>query len=145
MYDRMWKRINGCSDRPMSRVGKEVFLKFVIQAITLYVMSYFQLPGSSCEDMTKYIANHWWGIDDANKKLPWRSLEILTWLTTPKALGGGLEFWDIELFNRAMLACHGWRQLIDLSSLRVHVIKGRYYPNCDIWEAQQPRSSMYAW
>jgi hypothetical protein len=58
MYDCMWKRINGCSDRPMSRVGKEVFLKFVIQAITLYVMSYFQLLVSSCEDMTKSIANH---------------------------------------------------------------------------------------
>jgi hypothetical protein len=41
LYDRMWKRINGCSDRPMSRAGKEVFLKSVIQAIPSFVMSCF--------------------------------------------------------------------------------------------------------
>jgi hypothetical protein len=49
LYDRMWKRINGCSDRPMSRAGKEVFLKSFIQAIPSYVMSCFQLPLTTCD------------------------------------------------------------------------------------------------
>jgi hypothetical protein len=47
LLDRMWKRMNGCLDRPMSRCGKEVFLKSVIQAIPSHVMSCFQLPVSS--------------------------------------------------------------------------------------------------
>jgi hypothetical protein len=33
LYDMIWKRINGVTDRPMSRAGKETFLKEVIQAI----------------------------------------------------------------------------------------------------------------
>jgi hypothetical protein len=30
LQDRMWKRIMGCSDRPLSREGKSVFIKSVI-------------------------------------------------------------------------------------------------------------------
>lgn len=68
LSDRMWKRINGCSDRPMSRAGKEIFLKAVVQAIPNFVMSCFQLPVSICEQMKNTIANHWWGVEDGRKK-----------------------------------------------------------------------------
>lgn len=44
--DRLWKRIRGWSDRPLSSVGKEVMLKSVIQAIPTYIMSCFQLPAT---------------------------------------------------------------------------------------------------
>jgi hypothetical protein len=41
LYDMIWKCINGVTDRPMSRAGKETFLKAVIQAIPTHVMSCF--------------------------------------------------------------------------------------------------------
>ena len=97
--DRMWKKIRGWSDRPLSRAGKEIMLKSVIQAIPLYVMSCFRLPVAICDRMRTTISNHWWGIEDGKKKLHWRSWE---WLTTPKAMGG-MGFRDMELFNQAML------------------------------------------
>jgi hypothetical protein len=91
--------------------------------------------------MRKIIANHWWGIEDGKKKLHWRSWQ---WLTTPKAMGGmGLR--DMELFNQAMLARQGWCLLTDPSSLCVRVLKGRYYPDCDFWDAPRPRSASYTW
>jgi hypothetical protein len=71
----------------------------------------------------------------------WRSWQ---WLTTPKALGG-MGFRDMELFNKAMLARQGWRLLTDPSSLCARVLKGRYYHNCDFWEALSPRSASYTW
>jgi hypothetical protein len=59
---RLWKRLNGCSDRPLSRAGKEVMVKSVAQAIPTYVMSCFQLPMGVFENMRRPISNFWWGV-----------------------------------------------------------------------------------
>jgi hypothetical protein len=67
LTSRIWKRINGCSDRPLSRAGKEVFLKSVAQAIPTYVMSCFQLPSNICDNIRKPIANFWWGVAEGKK------------------------------------------------------------------------------
>jgi hypothetical protein len=37
----VWKCLNSCSGRPLSRAGKEAWLKAVVQAIPNYVMSCF--------------------------------------------------------------------------------------------------------
>jgi ribonuclease HI len=138
---RVWKRLNGGSDRPLSRAGKETFLKAVIQAIPTYIMSCFQLPVSICDSLRKAISDFWWGIEDGKKKMHWRSWE---WLSTPKQLGG-MGFRDLILFNQAMLARQCWRLLTDPSSLCAKVLKGRYFPDCDFWEAPQPRSASFTW
>jgi hypothetical protein len=91
--------------------------------------------------MRKGIANQWWGVEDGKKKMHWRSWQ---WLSTPKALGG-LGFQDMELFNQAMFARQGWRLMTDPTSLCARVLKGRYYLECDFWEAPQPRSASYTW
>jgi len=139
--ERMWKVVRGWSDRPLSRAGKEVMLKSVIQAIPVYVMSCFRLPTGICDKMRTTVSNHWWGIENGRKKMHWRSWE---WLTTPKAMGG-MGFRDMELFNQAMLGKQCWRILTCQDSLCSKVLKGRYFPHCDFWQAPQPRSSSYTW
>ena len=139
--ERMWKVVRGWSDRPLSRAGKEVMLKSVIQAIPVYVMSCFRLPAGICDKMRTTVSNHWWGIENGRKKMHWRSWE---WLTTPKAMGG-MGFRDMELFNQAMLGKQCWRILTSQDSLCSKVLKGRYFPHCDFWQAPQPRSSSYTW
>jgi hypothetical protein len=124
--DRMWKRVNCLSDRPLSRQGKEIFLKSVIQAISTYAMSCFQISVATCTAMHKIIADFWWGICDGQKKMHWRSW---AWLSTPKFLGG-LGFRDLVLFNQAMLGRQSWRLLTEPESLCARVLKGRYFPNC---------------
>jgi hypothetical protein len=69
----MWRRVMGLSNRPLSRTGNEVLLKAVIQAIPTYVMSCFQLPVGTCEEMIKIIANQWWGFRDGKRKMHWKS------------------------------------------------------------------------
>lgn len=71
---RLWKRLNGWNDRPLSRAGKEVLLKSVAQAIPTYVMSCFQIPASICENMRRPISNFLWGMEDGREK---NSLEVL--------------------------------------------------------------------
>jgi hypothetical protein len=39
LNDRMWQRMSADMGRPLSRAGKEIFLKTVIQAIPTYIMS----------------------------------------------------------------------------------------------------------
>jgi hypothetical protein len=87
----------------MSRAGKGVFLKSVIQAIPSYVMSCFQIPISTCDKMRASISNQWWGVEDSKKKLHWRSWD---WLSTPKPLGR-MGFRELNLFNQTILGRQG--------------------------------------
>jgi hypothetical protein len=137
----MWKHLNELSDRLASRAGKETLLKSVIQDIPTFVMSCFEIPVANCDSMRKTIANHWWGMENGKRKLHWRSWE---WLSTPKALGG-MGFRDLPLFNQAMLGRQCWRLLTNQTSLCARVLKARYYPDCDFWDAPKPRSSSYTW
>jgi ribonuclease HI len=141
LFDRVWKKMNSLSDRPLSRKGKEIMIKAVIQAIPTYIMSCFQIPVAVCEAIRRAIADFWWGRENGRKKMHWRSWE---WLSSPKSLGG-LGFRDLVLFNQAMLGRQAWRLLTDPSSLCARVLKGRYFPNCEFWDAPKPRSSSFTW
>jgi hypothetical protein len=83
--DMIWKRVIGVMGRPLSRAGKETFLKVVIQAIPTHVMSCFQIPVSTSDKMRSIVATQWWGVEEGRRKLHWRSWE---WLSAPKSLGG---------------------------------------------------------
>jgi hypothetical protein len=91
--------------------------------------------------MRQVVADYWWGREDCKRKVHWRSWE---WLSTPKSLGG-LGFRDFSLFNQAMLGKQSWRLLTEPDSLCARVLKGRYFPHCDFWDAPKPRSSSYTW
>ncbi|MCI08577.1 RNA-directed DNA polymerase (Reverse transcriptase), partial [Trifolium medium] len=51
--DRIWKRINSWRGRALSRAGKEVMIKSVLQAIPSYVMSVYLLPESTIKDIER--------------------------------------------------------------------------------------------
>jgi hypothetical protein len=122
-------------------MGNEIMLKTVIQAIPTYVMSCFLLPVATCEEMRKIIADFWWRFKDGKRKLHWRSWE---WMSSPKNIGG-MGFRDMELFNQAMLGRQCWRLLTVPDSLCARVLKGRYFPDGDFWNASCPRSASYTW
>lgn len=58
----------------MSRVGKEVLLKSVIQAIPSYVMGVFILPKKLCDDMDILMNKFWWVSNVENKGIRWMKL-----------------------------------------------------------------------
>jgi hypothetical protein len=125
----------------MSRSGKETLLKAIIQAIPTFIMSCFQIHVSICEALRKAIVDHWWGIEAGKKKMHWKSWD---WLSTPKNLGG-MGFRDLVLFNQAMLGRQCWKLLTEPTYLCARVLKGRYFPQCDVWDAPLPRSSSFTW
>jgi hypothetical protein len=141
LFYHMWRRVSGLPDRPLSKMGNEIMLKAFIQAIPTYVMSCFLLPIATCEEMRKIIVGFWWDFKDGKRKMHWRSWE---WLSSPKNIRG-MGFQDMELFNQAMLGRQCWRLLTEPNSLCARVLKGRYFPDGDFWNAPCPRSASYTW
>jgi hypothetical protein len=64
---RIWKRINEWRSRPLSRAGKEVMIKSVLQAIPAYIMNIYLLPDTSVVDIERMINAFWWGGGSNNR------------------------------------------------------------------------------
>ena len=75
-------------------------IKSVAQAIPVYIMSVFLLPGTVQAELTRSIRRFWWGESSCKRKIHW-----IAWdkFTKPKGLGG-LGFRDLKVFNQALLA-----------------------------------------
>ena len=56
----MWKRIQGWSEKCLSRGGKAVLLRNVAQTIPSYAMSCFLLPRTLSQDLEKMMNSFWW-------------------------------------------------------------------------------------
>ena len=59
--ERICHRLRDWNKRALSRAGKEVLLKSIIQAILSYVMSVFLLAVTFCEDVERRTNAFWWG------------------------------------------------------------------------------------
>lgn len=59
--DRVWEKVRGWMQKLLSTAGKEVMIKSVAQAIPVYSMACFRLPGGLCESVTSLIRQFWWG------------------------------------------------------------------------------------
>jgi len=85
LKDRVWKKLQGWKDMILSRVGKEVLIKTVIQAIPTYTMGVFLLPVKLCEELNALCAKFWWGQVGNERKIHWKRWGSLT---QPKDVGG---------------------------------------------------------
>ncbi|GAU50545.1 hypothetical protein TSUD_409890 [Trifolium subterraneum] len=140
--DRIWKRINSWRGRALSKVGKEVMIKSVLQSILSYVMSVYLIPEMTIKKIERMINSFWWGGGRANN----RGIKWLAWdrMTYPKEYGG-LGFRNLHLFNMAMVAKQGWNFIMKPHSLVAKVYKARYFPNSSLFEAHLGNNPSYAW
>jgi len=73
--DRVWQKINSWSGKCLSKAGREVMIKSVLQAIPSYVMSIFQLPTTSLDSIEKMMNSFCWG----NGKTTQRGIHWMNW------------------------------------------------------------------
>lgn len=125
----------------MSRAGKEILIKAIVQAIPSYTMSCFQLPKGLCEDLSTLCSKFWWGSSDQGGKIHW-----LRWseLCKPKSMGG-LGFRDLYSFNQALLAKQGWNIITKPHSLVARIFKAKYFPNRSFLEASLGHNTSLTW
>jgi hypothetical protein len=139
--DRIIQKINGWKEKLLSIGGKEILLKAVAQAVSVYAMSVFLIPKGVCKRMMDAISQFWWGDDENSKHMHW----FAWWKLCYPKKEGGMGFRDFQSFNLAMLAKHIWRLISNPDSLCARVLRAKYYPDGNILKAGPKAGSSYTW
>jgi len=139
--DRIWRRINAWKGRALSKAGKEVMIKSMLQSIPSYIMSIYLLPNSVIDDIEKMINAFWWGGRSNNRRIKWMAWERVA---CPKEFGG-MGFRNFKAFNLSMVAKQGWSFLSKHDSLVARVFKSRYFPRSSFLGAKLGNNPSFAW
>lgn len=134
-------KLESWKEKLLSKAGKEILIKAVVQALPQYAMSIFKLPISVCKAIEQRIAAFWWKQNDSRRGMHWKRWEILKCRKDE----GGLGFKDLINFNKAMLAKQAWRLAQSPSALWSNILKGLYYPNGDFWKAKPGQRPSWGW
>ena len=133
--------MRGWKEKLVSAGGKEILLKAVVQAIPMYIMSYFSIPSSLCEEIQRFMNKFWWSDLEGDYKIHQQS-----WNHMAKSkFAGGMGFKHLHCFNLALLAKQGWRLISSLGSLCAQVLKAKYYPHSDFLHAKNCYALSYLW
>jgi hypothetical protein len=140
--DRVWKKINSWSSKSLSKAGREVLIKSVLQSIPTYLMSLFTIPSSLCDEIEKMMNSFWWGHSGAqNKGIHWMSWDKLAMHKND----GGMGFKSLSAFNLSMLGKQGWRVMTNPDILISKIYKVRYFPRCDFLDAKLGHNPSFVW
>ncbi|XP_058734150.1 uncharacterized protein LOC131605869 [Vicia villosa] len=121
LKDRIWKKINSWSGRSLSRAGKEVMIKSVLQSILTYIMSLYLIPDGVVKDVEKMLNSFCLKSE------------------------GGMGFRDFKAFNLAMIAKQGWNFLSKPNSLVARIFKARYFPRSTFLDSKIGNNPSYVW
>ncbi|XP_057246803.1 uncharacterized protein LOC130589540 [Beta vulgaris subsp. vulgaris] len=141
LKERVWKKLQGWKEKLLSKAGKEVLIKAVIQSIPTYMMSLFSIPEGILDDINSLCARFWWGGKGMEKKMHWVSWEKLC---LPKSYGR-MGFRDLRTFNQALLAKQGWRLMCDVGGLAHQVMQARYFKNDNFVDARRGYDPSFVW
>lgn len=123
------KRLNLWSHGWISRVGRLVLIKSILEAIPIYKASMSWIPKGILEKIRWICFSYLWQGKKERKVLPWVIWDRIAIL---EALGGwGLR--NIFLFFKSLAAKMGWR-LISTNSLCTKVISQKYISPGSIME-----------
>jgi hypothetical protein len=76
--ERLMKRCSAWDEKNLSSAGKDTLIKSVAQAIPVYVMSIFILPGKVHEALTRCIRRFWWGEVPGKRRTHWVAWDKFT-------------------------------------------------------------------
>ncbi|KAH1065394.1 hypothetical protein J1N35_030381 [Gossypium stocksii] len=141
LKDRIKQRIDNWSTRHLSQWGRKVFIKSILQAIPTYSMACFLLPKTLYVEIESIIAKFWWQKGHGRRGMHWCEWKNLCILKE----NGGLGFRNMCQFNIALLAKQGWRLITYPNSSLARVLKAKYYPHSDFFNAQLGNSPSLTW
>ncbi|KHN48760.1 Putative ribonuclease H protein, partial [Glycine soja] len=82
----------------LSMGGKVTLIKSVMNALPIYLLSFFKIPQRIVDKLVSLQRNFMWGGNQDHKKIPWVKWDVIC---LPKN-DGGLGIKDISKFNEAL-------------------------------------------
>jgi len=67
MLARVNMKLEGWKEKLLSKAGKEILIKAVVQALPQYAISIFKIPISICKAIEQRIATFWWKQNDSKR------------------------------------------------------------------------------
>lgn len=119
LKERVWKKTHGWKEKLLSKRGKEILIKSVLQAIPTYAMSVFKLPMILCKELQGLTRKFGWNSGAAGHGMAWVSW---TKMCRPKQYGV-LGFENFHIFNQALLAKQAWNLATNTTSLLARVLR----------------------
>ncbi|XP_013624410.1 PREDICTED: uncharacterized protein LOC106330501 [Brassica oleracea var. oleracea] len=134
-------KVNGWQNRYLNMAGKEILIKSVALAMSVYSINCFKLPVELCNEIDGILSRFWWGSTETNRKMSW-----LSWKRLSKSKqSGGLGFRNLQSFNQALLANQVWKINQRPNSLVYRVLKHRYFKKTTMSKAKRGYQSSYGW
>lgn len=130
---RVERKLEGWKERLISKVGKEVLIKTVIQALPQYAMAIFKIPLSICrtiEQQVAYFGGNKMQLEEVYTGKKWEYLKN-------RKDCDGLGFKDLVNFNKAMLGKQAWRFIQTPDALWCKVLKSIYFLRGEFWTANK--------
>ena len=141
LRDRIWKILQGWKEKLLSKASKEVLIKVVAHSISTYGMSCFKLPNSFYKEVESIICNFRLGTSNSECGIPCKAWKKVCRLKCE----GGLGFWDLKMFNDALLTKKFWRFHCYPNSLSEKSLKAKYFPLDSIWRTKVGYNPSFAW
>lgn len=76
LRDKMWSKMQGFGEKHLSKAGKEIMIKSVLQSIPTYVMGCFKLPEYLLHELEVIISKFWWGAGNRDR-IHWVNWDFL--------------------------------------------------------------------
>ena len=110
------------AQKNISMAGKVTLINYVLNALPIYLLSFFKIPQKVVKKLISLQRNFLWGGDIDQKKIPW-----VKWtdLCLPKG-DGGLGIKDISKFNSALMGRWLWAFASNQQQLWARVITSKY-------------------
>ncbi|XP_074342398.1 uncharacterized protein LOC141679917 [Apium graveolens] len=141
LKERMQKRMEGYDKKILSKGGKEILLKSVVQTVPSYAMGMFLLPKKLCSEMESLMCKFWWRNSAKAKGIHWMSWYRLS----ARKSEGGLGFRRMHEFNMALLGRQGWRLIMRPDCLVSKIYRARYYSGGSFLTASLGSNPSFVW
>ena len=134
-------KLSKWAQKNISMAGKVTLINSVLNALPIYLLSFFKIPQKVAHRLVTLQRNFLWGGDKDYKKIPWVKWETIC---LPKE-EGGLGIKEISKFNEALLGKWIWDLASDQQQLWARIIKSKYGGWEELQSSRDRRGCSHWW
>lgn len=139
--EKVWKRVQSWKWQRLSKVGKELMIKMIAQAIPNYIIGLCLIPDEICHNIERTLNQFRWANSRNGggvRSMRWSKL-------CRRKKEEGMGFRSLKDFNLALLGKQSWRILTALECLMVRILKARYFSECDFLSTEVKDNCSFIW